>query len=57
MSGTGSECEGGEPEYLLPRTPPLSPREQVPATRHQDTIDPETQVPSIVSLTAQLVDH
>jgi len=43
VSGTGSECEGGEPEYLLPRTPPLSPREQVPATRHQDTIDPETQ--------------
>ena len=38
VSDTGSDTE---PEYLLPRTPPLSPRE---TNNRQDTIDPETQV-------------
>ena len=43
---SGSEGEAGEPEYLLPRTPPLSP-EGSP----QELVDPDTQV--VVQSTVQ----
>jgi len=36
---------GPEPEYLLPRTPPLSP-----ASQNQETADPETQVARLEAL-------
>lgn len=50
VSGSEGGSEGGEPEYLLPRTPPLSPEGA------GEPVDPETQV-VVHNLTLHITQH